>query len=613
MHEFTHVYIAIAFLSAVIVGTMILSILNRLDLPTKIPKPAAGQPGNIVHVDGNKNYSLRDAPVEPPKPTSAQNGKILSVSSGVYQFIDSVPDFTTNTYTTLKALPAASRTDKMVIYVACRAIEEDGAHGNWVFRGSSSATTDEGTVIRPDDIAPVDMGRWHRLYMDGVLPEWWGASVTSSDNSGALTSALMLGETVHLNQMFPVTGAVTSSSVEVTMVGNNPAGGILLNHADAYIMLAVNAQSTDTPPQKVDLRNFQINVGTGVSLTNPAISIVWSAYQPTAEQSLYMEGVKIIRADNGTGVAPTYLRIEKCAIGVINGCLCLGDDAHASARGVELIDCIGIRMSSCDINRFSLGMDVSILAAFQTEGIMITDCQIYDCDQGISVDKANHFNVHGTHVNINGGATSCCINLQKVEQYDIRANILYCGGHISDPVSQDAIRTTSETRQGCISGNTLIGLNTNARDGIRGESGFVFNIIDGNTIIGFNGFGVNMLNGANSHFIYGNHMINCTISDLGSNRLFANDQGGELLHVKPSWRPGDGTFLGGEISCTADWGAYIKGRAGGAADVVLASSGGANVVKVFSSGYGTILLPTSTTGLASGEIWNNAGTVAVVP
>lgn len=514
------------------------------------------------------------------------------------------------TYAALTAVPAASRFDDMIVFVASRATDGDGGEGHWRFDASSSATANGGTVLAPD----AGTGRWHRIYTGDIRPEWFGARTGAADNSGALNAAFALGEPVRLGGFYAVTDAVGASAVPVTISGAGPAvAGIILNHADAQILLEPNAQGVNTPPQKVCLTGFQVKVGTGVALTNPALEMVWSAYQPTAEKSLHMSDVHVTRADNGTGTAPAYLRIEKCSIGIITDCNLLGDDNFDSAKGVEFIDCIGMRFVTTDVNRFALGMDLSVADAVQTEGVFITDCNIYDVEQGINVDDAIHFNVRGTHINIRGSGASCCINMGDVEQHDIRACLFYVGGEGGDAANQDGIRVTAETGQGIISGNTFVGLNSNARDGIRAVSGFTLNLIDGNTFISFSGFAINLPSGANTNFVIGNKLVSCTISNASTSQVYATDVSGTLSNIHPRWGTGDGSFAVGEISCTADWGCYIKGRVGGAADVVLASSGGVNVVRVFTAGDGTIKLPTSATGLASGEIWNNSGTVTVVP
>lgn len=91
-----------------------------------------------------------------------------------------------NTYAELTAITAANRFDEMLVYVAGRAAQGDGADGWWRFDSASSATANAGTILAPD----AGTGRWIRQFEDGRYNvRWFGAKGDNATDDDAAVAA----------------------------------------------------------------------------------------------------------------------------------------------------------------------------------------------------------------------------------------------------------------------------------------------------------------------------------------------------------------------------------------------------------------------------------------
>jgi hypothetical protein len=93
-----------------------------------------------------------------------------------------------DTYAALTAIPASARVNDMIVLVASRTTDGDGAHGSWRFDSASSVTANGGTILAPD----TGTGRWIRICDPGSYNvRWFGAvgNGTTSDSS-AIQSAI---------------------------------------------------------------------------------------------------------------------------------------------------------------------------------------------------------------------------------------------------------------------------------------------------------------------------------------------------------------------------------------------------------------------------------------
>ncbi len=190
-----------------------------------------------------------------------QNGITTRTSINNLKGPDGVRYF--QTYATMTALTAANgRVDNMVVNVASRATENDGAGGQWRYDAGSAAAANGGTILAADD----GVGRWLRIF-DGVLYEavWFGviaddATDTTSALNNAITAAandiLMLpGGTfragvIALASRIHIMGALTGTTVWKRRASSNNFGitatsidGIRLSNFTLDANIAQNAAS----------------------------------------------------------------------------------------------------------------------------------------------------------------------------------------------------------------------------------------------------------------------------------------------------------------------------------------------------------------------------------
>lgn len=155
----------------------------------------------------------------------------LTVGAGDYIEATGVDTFRARklqaaTYAELTAIPAGSRFDGMVVYVASRASEGDGGDGYWRFDAASSATADGGTILAPD----AGTGRWSRVFTGAVSPKWFGALGDDTNND---TAAIQAAIATGLPVVFPPgiylvdVDTLTSTAARQAIFGLvpiNPAG-----------------------------------------------------------------------------------------------------------------------------------------------------------------------------------------------------------------------------------------------------------------------------------------------------------------------------------------------------------------------------------------------------
>jgi hypothetical protein len=120
------------------------------------------------------------------------------------------------TYAALTAVAAAFRFDDMLVYVASRATDGDGAEGYWRFDAASSATANAGTILAPD----IGTGRWIRIDLQFYKPEWFGAIGNGTTNDTVALQACATAVRLAGGGVIQLTATKNYRIVESILIGS---------------------------------------------------------------------------------------------------------------------------------------------------------------------------------------------------------------------------------------------------------------------------------------------------------------------------------------------------------------------------------------------------------
>lgn len=308
-----------------------------------------------------------------------------------------------------------------------------------------------------------------------------GDGVTNDAAAIQLAFTAAAGRTVYFPAGTYLCGAqITTSLVSVSVKGDGVGSTrVVFTAASGGFAFLLTGQGIGVPPDQLHFRDMTIE--SRAAVTSPALGATWSNYQANAQGSVWIKNVNITRRSNGTGSFGAAIRLEKCFVGFIEDVIAVGDDARVSAIGFELVDCVGLRISNVDINRYQTGIRLIVASATQSEGILIRDSFIYDVFQAINVaSQAIHINIIGTHLNINGASASSAVSFINVSQSMIQNCLIYAGGNPGDALNQDGVVMLGGAGN-IVSNNVFVAtIAGNTRDGIRTDSGAAYSTFSGN-------------------------------------------------------------------------------------------------------------------------------------
>jgi hypothetical protein len=396
---------------------------------------------------------------------------------------------------------------------------------------------------------------------------------------------------------------ITSSGQPVSFYGASVSSTkVAFTQANGGFAFVLNSQNGNTPPDQLSIQNITIESRDDV--TSPAIDAEWTTYQPNAQGSAWIENVNITRSINATGSFTDGILLNKCVVGTISNVIILGDDARVSSIGVNLVDCISIKLKQVDVNRYDTGASITKVVGAATEGFIFDGCTFYDVHKGIFVDGALHVNIINTHVNINGSSATTGIEIANSAQSYIGAGcLLYAGGLVTDPTGQVAVLL--DACNGIIvENNRIVGVTkANVSEAILIDgSGFVS---VNNNAIDFTLVGISIPTGtANSLIANSFSNVDTPYADSGTStfrRLGFKTGPLPRLSIDPLWTSLNSGFASGDISVDSNFGGYIKGYSGSDADVTLATSGNKGIVNVKDSvnGFFPLLDNTYSVGTAA--------------
>ena len=337
----------------------------------------------------------------------------------------------------------------MLVYVGSRTTDGDGGEGWWRFDSASSATANGGTILAPD----AGSGRWLRVFTGPVLLIWFASGSTGFQ--AALDYACTNGLPLRLpDASVTLTTKITQTNKSVVIEGSGfETSKIILSSAAGGLDFTLRSQTSGVEPDRLILRNFSVQVGSGVTLSSPAIDAEWASFQGTAAKSLEIVGVRIQRHPDGTGSFTDGIKLKYCFNGIIDDTYILGDDARVSARGFSFISCVGIRMPSVDANRCQTGFLTDWDTTNNCEGITVDSGNFYDCNKGVDINRAIHVLLGQIHTNSNTSSASFGVRFKNCAQSKIIGSLIYTGG--SGAASQDGIIIDACNTVDVI-GNTLV-------------------------------------------------------------------------------------------------------------------------------------------------------------
>lgn len=427
-----------------------------------------------------------------------------------------------------------------------------------------------------------------------------------ADDATAIQDAFdaALGRTVFFpSGTYLCSQQITSSGQPVSFYGASVSSTkVVFTNANGGFALTLNSQGVTTPPDQLSIQNLTIE--SRATVTSPAIDAEWSTYQPNAQGQAWIENVNITREGDGTGSFTNGILLNKCIVGTISNVIIVGDDARVSSIGVNLVDCVSIKLKQVDVNRYDTGTSITKVVGAATEGFIYDGCTFYDVHKGIFVDGALHVNIINTHVNINGSSATTGIEIANSAQSYIGAGcLLYAGGLSGDPSGQVAILL-----DGCngviIENNRIVGVTkANVSEAILIDgSGFVS---VNNNAIDFTLTGISIPSGtANSLIANSFSNVDTPYADSGTStfrRLGFKTGPVPRVSIDPLWTNLNSGFASGDISVDSNFGGYIKGYSGSDADVTLATSGNKGIVNVKESinGFFPLLDNTYSVGTAA--------------
>lgn len=375
---------------------------------------------------------------------------------------------------------------------------------------------------------------------------------------------------------------ITSSAQSVSFYGASVSSTkVAFTDTTGGFAFVLNAQNGNTPPNQLSVQNITIESRDDV--TSPALDAEWTTYQPNAQGSAWIENLNITRSINSTGSFTNGILLNKCIVGTISNVIILGDDARVSSIGVNLVDCVSIKLKQVDVNRYDTGASITKVVGAATEGFIFDGCTFYDVHKGIFVDGALHVNIINTHVNINGASATTGIEMANSSQSYIGAGcLLYAGGLVADPTGQVAVLLDA-CNGVIVENNRIVGVTkANVSEAILIDgSGFVS---VNNNAIDFTLAGISIPTGtANSLIANSFSNVDTPYVDSGTStfrRLGFKTGPLPRTSLDPIWSSLNSSFASGDISVDSNFGGYIKGYSGANADLVLATSGGKGLISI---------------------------------
>jgi hypothetical protein len=110
----------------------------------------------------------------------------------------------------------AHATTAPVVVVEGYSTGGDGGGGMFLWNATSTLTDNDGTIVRPNDVAAASPGRWIRLYSGPVNVRWFGGGLGLGSDVTRIMSALAMLTATGGELFFPAGTYATSSPIDIT-------------------------------------------------------------------------------------------------------------------------------------------------------------------------------------------------------------------------------------------------------------------------------------------------------------------------------------------------------------------------------------------------------------
>ena len=242
----------------------------------------------------------------------------------------------------------------------------------------------------------------------------------TTDDTVAIQAALDSGLSLYIPEgTYICSSALTSSNKNVVMFGESSFSSLIkftgaTNGLDFSFVVA----SITNIPQTLDLKNIGITTTNSGGLTG--INLSWSPWQPQPYMSCVLDNVRV------TGTAwTTGLSIVNCFQSNITNCDFIKVNGLGTTGTAIIIDsCISSELIGVQVEGWGLGVQILGTTA-QCEGIIFSNCTIYNNIVGMEINHAIFVNVSDTHIL---GSSKCFLVNGPLSQSNFANNTFYILG-----------------------------------------------------------------------------------------------------------------------------------------------------------------------------------------
>jgi len=213
-----------------------------------------------------------------------------------------------------------------------------------------------------------------------------------TDDTAAIQRALNSGLPLYVPAgTYICSSALTSANKNVVLYGESSFSAILKfttnSHGLSFTFVVANVTHI---PQTLDLKNIGIVTTSTNALT--ALKLSWDPWQPQPYMSCVLDNVRVTGKPWDIG-----LSIVNCFQANITNCDFIGGAAGTAGTGVIVDSCITAQFIGVQVEGWDIGFE-TLDTTHQCEGIIVSNCTIYNNNIGMRIGHAIFVNVSDTHI-----------------------------------------------------------------------------------------------------------------------------------------------------------------------------------------------------------------------